>query len=241
MHLSIIIVNYNTCQLTKECLRSVFRSKTRFSYEVIVVDNASIDASVREIKVDFPQVKIIENNSNLGFSKANNLGIDRAEGEYVLLLNSDTVIEADTIETMLQFMISNPQLGAAGCKILLPDGSLDKACKRSFPTPINSTYYALGLAKLFPGNPKFNAYQLGHLSEDDEHFIDCLVGAFMIVRGETIKQVGKLDEDFFMYGEDIDWCYRIKSAGWEIAYNPSATITHYKGASSIKKTCEDCL
>lgn len=235
MDLSILIVNYNTRELTLECLRSVYMSFTTYSYEVIVIDNASPDDSVSAIQEQFPQAKLIRNDVNAGFSKANNQGLRIAAGRYCLLLNSDTTIEPDTLQLMVSFMDGYPQVGASGCKVVLPDGSLDKACKRGFPTPLASFYYAFGISRLFPHIPRFNQYQLGYLNPDEPHEIDCLVGAFMLVRREAIAQVGMLDEAFFMYGEDVDWCYRIKQAGWKIRYEPRTRILHHKGASSRRK------
>jgi len=235
MDLSIIIVNYNTKQLTLDCISSVFQSITSYRYEVILIDNASSDGSVEAIQDQFPEVKIISNNENTGFSRANNQGIQIAGGSYVLLLNSDTVIEATTLDTMIRYMETHPKVGASGCKLILPDGTLDDACKRGFPTPLASFYYAFGFSKRHPSDPKYNQYKLTHLDPDQEHVVDCLVGAFMMVREEVIEQVGGLDEEFFMYGEDIDWCYRIKDAGWKITYYPKTTVIHYKGASSRKK------
>ncbi|CAM2940673.1 glycosyltransferase family 2 protein [Paenibacillus sediminis] len=235
MDVSILIVNYNTRELTMNCLDSVYASKTDYTYEVIVVDNASTDGSTAAIEERFPEVKLIPNNDNVGFAKANNQGMDIASGRYTLLLNSDTIVQPDTLQTMVSFMDEHPGVGASGCKVILPDGSLDKACKRGFPTPSASFYYAFGFSKLFPHNPRFNQYQLGYLDPNEAYPVDCLVGAFMLVRQEVIQQVGKLDETFFMYGEDIDWCYRIKQAGWEIHYYPATYIVHYKGASSRRK------
>lgn len=232
---SIIIVNYNTRQLTLDCLASVYESLTSFQYEIIVVDNASRDGSVEAIRGGYPDVRLIANRDNTGFAVANNQGMDIAKGRYILLLNSDTVVQTDTLEVMIGFMDRHPEMGASGCKVILPDGSLDKACKRGFPTPSASFYYAFGISRMFPDRPKFNQYQLGHLSTDDEYPVDCLVGAFMLVRREAIDQVGGLDETFFMYGEDIDWCYRIKEAGWGIYYYPRTYIVHYKGASARRK------
>ncbi|MGF9699865.1 glycosyltransferase family 2 protein [Paenibacillus sp. MABNR03] len=232
---SIIIVNYNTRQLTLDCLASVYKSITSFQYELIVVDNASHDGSVEAIRDAFPEVRIIANRDNTGFAVANNQAMEIAKGRYILLLNSDTVVQKDTLEIMIGFMDRHPEMGASGCKVILPDGSLDKACKRGFPTPSASFYYAFGISHMFPDRPKFNQYQLGHLSPDNEYPVDCLVGAFMLVRRETIDQVGGLDETFFMYGEDIDWCYRIKEAGWGIYYYPHTYIVHYKGASARRK------
>ncbi len=232
MDVSIIVVSYNTCELTLRALRSIEQSQTDFRVETIVVDNHSNDASVSTIQAQFPQVGLIRNAANLGFAKANNLGIRQAGGRYILLLNSDTVLQKDTLDVMLRFMDGHPRVGASGCKVVLPDGSLDKSCRRGFPTPSAAFYYAFGFSRLFPNRPRFNQYQLGHLDPDREYPVDCLVGAFMLVRREAVEQAGLLDEDFFMYGEDIDWCYRIKQAGWEIYYYPRTSIVHHKGASS---------
>lgn len=235
MDLSVIIVSYNTKLLTLDCLQSVFASETEYAYQVILVDNASRDGSAEAARENFPQVLIIENPDNVGFAKANNQAITLAAGRYVLLLNSDTVVQPDTFQKMIAYMDGHSHTGAAGCKVILPDGSLDKACKRGFPTPSASFYYLFGLSRLFPANPRFNRYHLGHLDPDMKHSVDCLVGAFMVVRMETIRQVGRLDEAFFMYGEDVDWCYRIKQAGWDIDYYPATCIVHVKGASSRRK------
>lgn len=235
MDLSIIIVNYKTKDLTVACIESVFSSITSYNYEIILIDNSSNDGTIEAVSDLFPEVTTITNTDNVGFSKANNQGIRIAKGRYVLLLNSDTIVQQDTIQTMLPFMDENPIVGASGCKIVLPDGSLDKACKRGFPTPSASFYYAFGFSKLFPKIPRFNQYQLGYLSPDEAYPIDSLVGAFMLIRREAIEQVGMLDEEFFMYGEDIDWCYRIKQAGWVNYYYPKTQIVHYKGASSRRK------
>ncbi|GIP21684.1 glycosyltransferase family 2 protein [Paenibacillus sp. J22TS3] len=235
MDLSIIIVNYNTCQLTLDCLQSVFDSQVNFDFEIIVVDNNSIDNTVISIRENYPLVKIIANTENTGFAKANNQAMEAAQGRYFLLLNSDTVVQPETLQTMFEFMESNTDVGAAGCKVVLPDGSLDKACRRGFPTPSASFYYAFGFSKLFPNNPKFNQYQLGYMDSNQSYPIDCLVGAFMWVRRAAWDEVGGLDETFFMYGEDVDWCYRIKQAGWRVYYNSDTYIVHYKGGSARRR------
>lgn len=233
--LSIIIVNYNTQRLTLNCLRSVYESVTDYSYEVILIDNASWDDSVSIIQEQYSQVRLIPNTENLGFAKANNQGMRIAEGRYVLLLNSDTVIEPNTLDIMIRFMDDNPTVGASGCKVVLPDGSLDKACRRGFPTPLATLFYVSKLSKLFPKNPKINAYHREDLDPNESYPIDCLVGAFMMVRRGAIENVGLLDENFFMYFEDTDWCYRLKEAGWTNYYYPKTTILHYKRASSRNK------
>lgn len=235
MDVSIVIVNFNTKQLTIDAIHSVFQSKTGYSYEILLVDNNSSDGSMEAFKRELPAATIIGNKENVGFAKANNQAIKMAKGRYILLLNSDTIVHEDTLQVMLDFMEANTKVGASGCKVVLPDGSLDKACRRGFPTPEASFYHFSGLAKLFPDNPHFNQYQLGHLDPDMDYPVDCLVGAFMLLRRDVIEQVGLLDEEFFMYGEDIDWCYRIKEAGWGIHYYPYTSIIHYKGASSRRK------
>lgn len=235
MDLSIIIVNFNTEKLTLDCLKSIYKSVTSYNIEVFVVDNASSDSSVEAINKHFPQVNLIQNNENVGFSKANNQAIKLSIGRYVLLLNSDTILNKDTLQAMISYMDEQPSVGASGCEVNLSNGQLDKACHRGFPTPEASFYYMSGLAKKFPNNPKYNLYHKSYLNMKEIHEIDCLVGAFMMVRKEVVEQVGMLDETFFMYGEDIDWCYRIKESGWKITYNPTVSIIHYKGASSKKK------
>lgn len=235
MELSIIIVSYNTKELLKQTLESVCNHQLGHAFEVWVVDNNSSDGSSTMIKELFPQVHLLENPANVGFAAANNFAIKGSGGKYILLLNSDTVILPGTLDTMLEFMHQHPRVGAAGCKVVLPDGRLDLACRRSFPTPLNALYQALGLSKIFPASSRFAQYNLTYLDENLTYPVDCIVGAFMLVRRTVVDQVGLLDEDFFMYGEDIDWCYRIKQAGWEIYYHPAAKIIHHKGASSKKR------
>jgi GT2 family glycosyltransferase len=235
MDISFIIVNYNTKKLTLDCIQSIYQSKISCQFEIILVDNHSSDGTLDDVSIKYPSVKLISNKENFGFSKANNQGIKLSKGRYILLLNSDTIVKNGAIDTMVGFMDGHLDIGASGCKVVLPDGSLDKACHRGFPTPTASFYYISGLARRYPKNAKYNSYHLGHLNMNEVHEIDCLVGAFMLVRREAISQVGLLDETFFMYGEDIDWCYRIKKAGWKIYYYPHVEIIHYKGASSRKK------
>lgn len=235
MDLSIIIVNYNTKELLNGTIESVVSTIKNLEYEIIVSDNGSTDRSIEMVKGKFPQVVLIENGKNLGFSKANNIAINRCSGRYVLLLNSDIVVLNDCIEKCLNYLNENKDAGALGCKVMLANGKLDHACKRGFPSPEASFYYMLHLDKLFLNNRKFGQYTLNYLNENTINEVDSLTGAFMMVRRETFEQVGLLDEEFFMYGEDIDWCYRIKNAGWKIVYYPEAEIIHYKGGSSKRK------
>ena len=239
LDLSIIIVNYNTFKLTKETIDSCLAEPTHYTYEIFLVDNKSTDDSLEKLEEYFKDeisrgiLKVIANSSNDGFAKANNLAIEQAKGEYILLLNSDTLVKEATIDKCMDYMSKgvNADVGALGCKVSLADGSLDKACKRSFPNPANS-FYKLFNVKTSSGKDDYN---LDDLDDDGVYEIDCLVGAFMLVRKTTIDDIGLLDDTFFMYGEDIDWCYRIKQAGWRIVYFGEAEIIHYKGASSEDK------
>lgn len=235
MDLSIIIVNYNTKDLLAQTIQSVMDTSKNISYEIIVSDNNSTDGSVELVKEKFPQVKLIENKENLGFPKGNNVAIKQCKGKYVLLLNSDTVVIENCLSKCIEYMNIHEKIGVLGCKIVLKDGKLDHACKRGFPTPEASLFYILKLDKLFPDNKKFTQYTLAHLDEDQINEVDSLMGAFMMLRRTVIDEIGLLDEEFFMYGEDIDWCFRIKQAGWKVVYYPEAKIIHYKGASSRKK------
>lgn len=238
MDLSIIIVNYNTKELLKQTIESVINTVVvgqSVEYEIIVSDNGSKDGSCEMIKSCFSQIKLIENHDNLGFAKANNIAIKESRGRYILLLNSDTVVTEDCLYKCVSYMDEHNEIGTLGCKIVLPDGTLDHACKRGYPTPEASLYYMLKLYKIFPNSRKFGAYNLCYLPEDDVNEVDSLVGAFMMVRREAIEKVGLLDEDFFMYGEDIDWCFRIKESNYKVVYYPKAEIIHYKGGSSKKK------
>ena len=239
MDLGIIIVNYNTRELLHRCLETVFASQG-LTFRVCVVDNASTDGSVALVTRAFPQVLLLENEENLGYPAANNQGLQalgfEQQGEtvprYALLLNPDTEVPPDGLAQMVAFMDDHPQAGAAGPKLVQPDGSLDLACRRSFPSPEVSFYRVIGLARLFPKSHRFGRYNLTYLDPDQEAEVDSVVGAYMQVRRETIWQVGLLDDSFFMYGEDLDWAYRIKAAGWKVYYYPQVTVLHVKRAAS---------
>jgi len=236
MDISIIIVNYKTQVLTMSCIESVYRSNMgNLAYEIVVVDNASDDGSIEAIEKAYPQARIIKNTENLGFSKANNIGIRTSEANYILLLNSDTIVEPTTIKDSVTFLERHPNAGALGCKVLLENGQLDPSCKRSFPTPSNGLWHTLKLDQCFKKSKKFGEYNLTFVDDDKIFSIDCVMGAYMLVTRAVIEKVGLLDEDYFMYGEDVDWCYRIKQAGFQIIYYPKVKIVHYKKASGIEK------
>lgn len=230
MDLSVIIVNYNTKELLKRCLASVFSSKTKYSFEVLVSDNGSQDASSEMVKNQFPQVSLIENKKNLGFSKGNNIALKRAHGRYLLLLNSDTEVRPDTFERSLSYMNEHGEVGILGCKVLLPDGSLDPACRRRFPNPANSFLRLFGLKR-------FSDYNIGG-DVDAALEVDAVMGAYLMIRKVALDKIGFLDEEYFMYGEDLDWCWRAKFAGFKVVYYPKAQIVHYKYGSSQKTSAK---
>lgn len=235
--LSIVILNYNTRDLLQECLFSVNKAEgNSFRREVIVVDNNSTDNSAAMVKKEFPQVKLVENKKNLGFSAGNNIGIKKAIGKYILFLNPDTIVSPETFSVMLRFMEGDSQVGAATCRVELADGQLDEASHRGFPTPWRALCHFSGIEKLFPKSRFFAGYTLGSLAIDKIHEIDSGTGAFLLVRRKAGEEVGWWDEGYYWYGEDLDFCYQLKSRGWKVVFNPETKILHYKGVSSgIKK------
>ena len=232
MDLSIVILNYQTFELTKNTINSIFEYEYPFSYEVLLVDNASGDDSLSRLKDYFKDnVIFIESSENNGFAAGNNQALKIAKGKYQLLLNSDTIVWENTLESIYYYMEKHTDVGATGCRVLLENGDLDKACKRSFPNVKNSFFRLFHI----PTKSKDDNYNLDSLPDDGVYEIDCLTGAFMFIRKEALDEVGFLDETFFMYGEDIDLCFRIKQAGWKIVYYGKSKITHLKGASSKKQ------
>jgi GT2 family glycosyltransferase len=236
MKLSVIIVNYNVKHFLEQCLHSVRVASRNVPAEVLVVDNNSVDGSMEMVQEKFPEVHRIENRQNLGFSKANNQAIRLAKGEYVLLLNPDTVVEEDTFEKVVRFMDQHPDAGGLGVKMLDGKGNFLPESKRGLPTPAVAFYKMSGLAALFPRSKKFGQYHLGYLDKDQTHAVDVLSGAFMLLRKTALDKTGLLDEDFFMYGEDIDISYRITKAGYRNYYFPGTRIIHYKGESTKKSS-----
>jgi GT2 family glycosyltransferase len=256
--IAIVIVNYNTSALLRDCLRSVYESELDLarlpaaeaspqprllSIDVCVVDNDSPDDSVAMVRREFPQVRVIANTGNVGYPAANNQGLrlygfgDPARSgdqlpRYALLLNPDTKLPPAALAMMVAFMERTPVAGVAGPRLVRLDGSLDKACRRSFPTPEVSLYHMLYLDRLFPHSRRFARYNLSFQDEREVAQVDAIVGAFMLVRADAIRQAGLLDETFFMYGEDLDWAKRITDAGWQVWYYPKVTVLHVKEAAS---------
>lgn len=235
MQLSVIIVNWNAREFLARCLETVFASEFDGDFEVIVVDNNSPDGSVEFIRERYPRVKVIANRDNPGFARGNNQAIREARGEYILLLNPDTEIKPDTLQVMADFMRERPDCGMAGCKVLNPDGTLQPACRRSIPTPADAFFKLAGISRLFPRSPRFARYNLTYLPEDRLCAVDAVSGSFLFTRREVVEKIGLLDERFFMYGEDLDWCRRAQQAGYRNYYVPAASIVHYHGQSSAKR------
>jgi N-acetylglucosaminyl-diphospho-decaprenol L-rhamnosyltransferase len=246
LDLAIVIVNYRTPRLLRDCLASICASEGNLGYQVCVVDNGSQDGSCDMVEAEFPWVKLITSEANAGYPYANNLGL-RAFGfkdlgeardvdgplpRYALLLNPDTRLPPTALADMIAFLDAHPDAAVAGPRLMRQDGSLDKACRRAFPSPQVSFYRMVGLSKLFPRSRRFGRYNMTYLDEAITAEVDAVNGAFMMVRREAIQQVGLLDEAFFMYGEDLDWAYRIKQAGWKVYYNADVQVLHYKGAAS---------
>jgi O-antigen biosynthesis protein len=237
--LSIIIVNYNVKILLENCINSIFSAIKKLNVEIIIVDNNSYDGSIAYIKTRFQDVaciKIVESKINLGFGKANNIAAKEAKGKYLLILNPDTVLQEDTLEKTLNFYNSVPNIGVVTCKLVLPNGKLDLACRRGFPDTVVAVYRMLGLSKLFPKSKLFGRYNLTYLDENQTYEVDSICGAFMLVRKDIFDKVHGFDEDYFMYGEDIDLCFRIKKAGFKIFYYSETRAIHFKGESTRKSS-----
>jgi N-acetylglucosaminyl-diphospho-decaprenol L-rhamnosyltransferase len=246
LDLGIVIVNYNVRDLLRDCLDSVYDRRGDFTFQVCVVDNGSCDGSADMVEAEFPQARLIRA-ENRGYAAGNNLGLrafgyedegrsDPSAPRFALLLNADTVLSPSVLADMLAFMKVHPQAGAAGPRLVRADGSLDKACRRSFPTPEVAAYRLSGLSRLFPHSRRFGRYNLTYLPPDLTTEVDSVVGAFMLIRGEALVQTGLLDERYFMYAEDLDFCYRLKQNGWQVWYNAGVTVLHYKGQSSRQRS-----
>ncbi len=232
MDLSIIIASFNTRDFLRDCLDSIFASEGVGSFEIFVVDNNSSDGSPELVRELFPAVELLTNSANVGFAKANNRALKLSSGRYILLLNPDTRLETTTLAEVVGVMDERPEVGMTGLKLVRQDGSMDLACRRGFPTPTNAVAKFARLDKIFPNSRIAGDYNQTHRDPDSDYEVDAIVGAFMFFRREVLEQVGLLDERFFMYGEDLDWCWRIRKSEWKVLYLGSKEILHVKGAST---------
>ncbi len=231
VELSVVIVSYNVRDFLDQCLTSLERALRGIAAEVWVVDNASTDGSAAMVRRRYPWVQLVENHENVGFARANNQALKKASGRYVCLLNPDTLVQEDTFRVLLDFLRHHDDAGMVGCKVLNPDGTLQLACRRSYPTPWVAFTKLVGLSKLFPRSRLFGRYNLTYLDPDKTHPVEAISGSFMLFRRELLEDVGYLDESYFMYGEDLDYCYRTRQAGWQIYYVPQTQVVHFKGES----------
>lgn len=241
--LSIVIVNFNTRDFVVACVRSIISNypdkiKTQ-KFEIIVVDNNSIDGSGEALE-KIGEITLIKNSENVGFSKANNIGVRKAEGRYLLFLNPDTIVNSTTIPPLITFMDSHPDAGAATCRVILPNEKIDDASHRGFPTPWRTFTHFSGLWKLFKKSNFWNGYYLGEEDLSKTHKVDVIAGAFMFVRRKAGEEIGWWDEDYFFYGEDIQFCWDLREKGWAIYYCPKTSVLHFKGVSGgIKKVSKN--
>mgnify|MGYP000436249468 CR=1 FL=1 len=238
MDLSIVIVSWNTRKLLEACLRSVYAETRGLTFEVFVVDNASVDGSPEMVERAFPQVRLIRNAANVGFARASNQALRLSRGRYVLLLNPDTVILDQALVRMVHFMDQHPDIGALGPKILTAEGEVDLRCARRFPSLLSELLELTRLSARFPHNRLFGNYLMSYWDHNDSREVEVLMGACLLVRREAMEQVGLLDENFYMYGEDVDWCYRLRKAGWRVWYDSQDYIIHL-GSQSTKLVQEE--
>jgi len=233
MDLSIVIVTWNSQGFIRNCLDSIFLSQGNFTSEIIVVDNGSVDETAKIVEQLYPQVNLIQNKKNLGYAKANNQGIEKAKGEYILLLNPDTQVLEDSLSLIYEFMEENPKIGALGPKLLNPDESIQSSC-REFPTFSTLIWEFSGLSRLFPTSRVFGRWRMGYFNFDEQRETDQPMGSALMLRRATLEDVGAFDESFVMFFNDVDLCFRIKKGGWKIYFYPEAKVIHHKGASTRK-------
>ncbi len=237
--LSIIIVNYNVKEFLLNLLQSIRNAMNNFAVEIIVVDNASDDGSIELLKEKYPDVKLIVNEKNVGFGAANNQALQIARGKYFLLINPDTIIKENTLNEMISFFRRTPGAGIAGCKVLNPDGTLQLACRRGFPGPWTSFTKVMGLSRIFPNSKLFARYNLTYLNENQTYEVDAVSGAFMMMRRELYEKIGGFDQQFFMYGEDLDLCYRSQKSGYKVYYLHTTEVIHFKGESTKRSSLDE--
>jgi len=235
MDLSVIILNFNTREHLRNCLESLRAEGSTLETEVLVVDNASSDGSPDMVAAEFRWATLIRSQRNGGYAYGNNLGLSRARGDAILLLNPDTLLAPGSLTRLKERLDQHPEAGVVGPKLVRPDGSMHLACRRSFPTPAVAFYRISGVSRLFPRSPRFGRYNMTYLDPDQPIEVDSVCGACLLVRRPVIDRIGFLDERFFMYGEDLDWCLRAREAGWTVRYEPSIVVRHQHGAASRQR------
>lgn len=232
--LGIVIVNYNSTDYLARCLEGIFRQTVKYAFHVVVVDNASDSQDFSILQERYPDVAFLTNKENLGFSKACNQGIRYRDTDFYLFLNPDCEVEAGSIDLTLDCLKASEKVGIVGCRVNNPDGTLQKACRRSIPRPSVALYRFTGLSALFPDHPRFGAYNLSNVDDGENHEVEAVSGSFLMFRKEVLATAGYMDEDFFLYGEDLDFCHRAGKAGWKVLYFPQAQVIHHKRVSSSR-------
>jgi GT2 family glycosyltransferase len=226
---SICIVSYQACDLLHDCLYSIYKTVDSLSFEIIIVDNHSDDGTIEMLNEEFPDVRLLVNDHNTGYTRPNNQAIRESKGRYIVLLNPDTLVKPNAIAELFRFLESHPEIGIVGPKVLNRDGTLQKQCRRSEARPWDSFCYFSGLSRLFSQDKRFAGYLMTYLDENLTHEAEAVSGSCMMIRRQVIEQIGYQDENFFAYQEDTDYCRRTRLAGWKVFYNPSAQIIHYGG------------
>ena len=234
--LSVVIVTYNCLSELQGCLRSVPAGAGSVSYEVIIVDNSSFDGTLEWVKRNSVETRVISNSSNLGFARACNQAIQTARGQYILILNPDTIVAKGTIQRTHEYMERAAKVAAATCKVMLPNGKIDPSCKRDFPSPWDAFCRMIGLSRLFPRSRIFARYDTGYSDENQQQEVPLIDGCYMMIRRTALEDIGLFDERFYMYAEEMDWCRRAHLRGWSIGYDPSCSIVHFKGAITRRST-----
>lgn len=230
---SALVVSHNVKELLLQCLRA-FYATSDVPVEVVVVDNGSTDGSAAAVTAEFPKATVLLEQKNLGYGRAANIGLERCQGRFVLLLNPDVTVDPQAVGRLCDFLMTRPEAGAVGPRILMPNGSLDPDCRRAFPVPSTLFYRTVGLSRLFPKSPRFGRYNMGHVDESDVHEMDAGSADCLMLRKAALDRIGFFDPRYFMFGEDIDLCYRLKLGGWKVFYLPTARVAHHKRAATSK-------
>lgn len=230
---SALVVSHNVKDLLLQCLRA-FYATSDVPVEVVVVDNGSTDGSAAAVTAEFPKATVLVEQKNLGYGRAANIGLERCRGRFVLLINPDVTVDPNSVGRLSDFLMTRPEAGAVGPRLLMPDGRLDPDCRRSFPVPSTLFYRTVGLSRLFPKSPRFGRHNMGHVDESDVHEMDAGSADCLMLRMTAVDRIGFFDPRYFMFGEDIDLCYRLKLGGWKVFYLPNARATHHRRAATTR-------